>query len=195
MNKKNIEDFFEKRFFNAIYYEKTYIQKDNNGLRVLLHNGNYGKSVRYLNFLEKVMQFELKNEQAKMGKDCALLEILPCKSKLCKGMNKEIIYDFVNTHFKKLLEYLLNGETETRTFVVFGRKSAETFYNIIKSLDDNSANPSSDFASDFDDIWGKRRLETLEASIFGKQIKVVFSYHSSARNFSFEKYKDIRNHF
>ena len=75
-----------------------------------------------------------------------------------------------------------------RTFIVFGKKSAETFYNIIKSLDKNFANTSPNFR----DVWKNHRLETLFAKINNNQIKVVFSYHSSARNFSFDKYKDNR---
>ncbi|MBR3467512.1 MAG: hypothetical protein IKH15_09865 [Bacteroidales bacterium] len=200
LNKQRIEDFFENRFFTAKYSSgKEYINKK---LGVLLHNGRYGNPVRYLKFLEKVMQFELKNLNATMGKDCALLEIFPCKSKRCEGLNKKIINNngysenivnnFVNTHFKKLLDYLLNGKIGTRTFVVLGRMSAEAFYNIIKNIDSASAKPSPDFASDFDIVWRNRRLETLKASIFGKQIKVVLSYHSSAHNFSFGKYVNNR---
>lgn len=169
---QRLEDFFENRFSNPCLHKPPYV---NNNLGVLLNNLSYSHRVKYWSFIEKVMRFELNTPQAKMGVDCALLEIVPCKSKNCAGISS-VINQFVPNLFLPLLQLILaNNANDELLFVVFGEQSSKEFYKIIKQLDPN-------FASSYKNanhLWNSGRCIKHTAIYKGKSFQVLFSRHPS----------------
>lgn len=185
IDETKVEEFFENRFSGSVNGNK-YV---NNNLQTLQDDGKYSKSVPYWKFVQNVMNYELKtvfnqSKEGKMGEDCALMEIVPCKSKGCDGNDaklpngKTCIEDFTDKIIKKNLSLLLDGKE--RLFVFVGKESCEVWYDLLKQYYGGVSRFS------FDHIWYAHTNELLY--IPGTNIKVVFAPHPSRGKNSINKY-------
>lgn len=182
----SVENFFENRF-NGVINGLRYV---NDNLHTLQNNNEYSKtSVSYWKFVQGVMNFELKaifnyDKDGEMGKDCALLEIVPCKSKGCQGNNakltngKTCVEDFTDRFIKPNLPLLLNNKD--RLFVFVGKESCKVWYDLLKQYYGGVS------CFSFDNIWNAHTNKLLY--IPNTNIKVVFAPHPSYNHNSVSKY-------
>lgn len=187
LNQSNNEDFFENRFSSSKYKGMPFVED----LRVLLNNNTYSRRVRYWSFLEKVMRYELHNPCAMMGKDCALLEIVPCKSQKCEGIRAQIppknitvLDDFAARFWGRILTTLAQRE---RKIIVIGKDSSELIFNILKSID-----PSFAKTQCFQCVWNNSLGVAFPVTISGTKMDVIFTKHPSSWGGGYKRYTQHR---